>query len=88
MHKATTARPPVGTRVRLTRNVSREPLFSVSAGTTGVVAVPPGPNVIYAVRMDDPIDGAEDWDNEIWWTIEDDFESNIDDPMLDLEVIS
>lgn len=63
-------RPAPGTRVRLTRPVDRYPHFRVDAGATGVVVNTGDPD-LYAVLMAQPIDGAEDWDNEIIWNLRD-----------------
>ena len=55
----------LGRRVRLTAIVERFPHFRAEDGRTGeVVTVEPD---LIAVRMDEPLDGAEEWDNEIHW---------------------
>jgi len=70
---------PLGTRVRLRHDVDRYPHFRARAGMTGtVVTVGPDPVV---VRMDEYLEGCEEWDNAILW-------SNDDDPMDDLEVVN
>ena len=56
---------PVGTRVVLTRDVDRYPFFVAKAGVRGVVTCAQPGNVW--VRLDWPLRGAEDWDNEIQW---------------------
>ena len=56
---------PTGTRVVLTRDVDRYPFFLAEAGMRGVVTTAQPGNVW--VRLDRPLRGAEDWDNEIQW---------------------
>lgn len=79
--------PQVGDRVRLKHYVDRYPWFIADAGAEGVV-VDIGDPAIFAVKMDEPIPGAETWENEIHWMVED-----TEDPGLigsvvhDLEVI-
>lgn len=55
----------VGTRVRLTRDVERYPHFVAEAGMEGTVTEVSEERV--AVQLDDPVPGAEEWDNEIHW---------------------
>ncbi|HSE46937.1 MAG TPA: hypothetical protein VLA89_16580, partial [Gemmatimonadales bacterium] len=59
----------VGDRVVLRREVERFPHFTVTAGMTGEVVLIEAGNL--HVRMDEPIVGAEEWDNEIIWTLSD-----------------
>lgn len=55
----------VGTRVRLALDIDRFPYFTAKAGATGiVVAAEPA---LVAVKLDEKIVGAEDWDNEVHW---------------------
>ena len=74
----------VGDRVRLRHDVDRYPHFVADAGSTGVVvevveASLPVQGHFLAVRMDEPLPGAREWDNEIHW--------DEDDPDDDIEVI-
>jgi hypothetical protein len=73
------ALPSPGSRVRLMVDVDRYPHFTAPKGATGTVTAHPG---IFAVRLDEPLAGAEDWDNEVHWIIE-----NGDDPTGDIEII-
>lgn len=74
-------RPRVGTKVRLKRNVERYPHFIAKKGSTGVVTSSDEDNLW--VKMDEHLDGAEEWDNEIQWF--DDFLHDVTD---DLEVMA
>lgn len=56
---------PLGTRVRLRRDVERFPHFIAPAGATGTVSYVD--REMTAVHMDEPIPGCEDWENEIMW---------------------
>jgi hypothetical protein len=56
---------PVGTRVRLTREVERYPHFIAERGRAGVV-VEATPDAV-SVRLDEHLPGAEEWDNEVCW---------------------
>lgn len=58
-----------GARVRLRRNISRDHEFVVDARKTGVVTVCEPENV--HVRMDEPFDGGEAWDQTIVWSDDD-----------------
>jgi hypothetical protein len=66
--KQTKARLPlkVGSRIRLIRDVERFSDFLVKAGAFGVCTQANEGGRI-AVRMDELIQGAKEWDNEIWW---------------------
>jgi len=55
----------VGQRVRLRRNVERYPHFIAGAGLTGTVSYVDAAMV--GVKMDEHIDGCEEWDNEVMW---------------------
>jgi len=77
--------PENGARVRLTADVERFPHFIAPKGATGTVEIQPdlsGELEVYAVRLDKPLEGAEEWANEIHW-----YPANGDDPAADLEVI-
>jgi hypothetical protein len=63
-------RPPVGTRVRLTQYADRFPHFIADKGAVGTVTV--DDEYLYAVKMDDRLDGCEEWGNEVTWLPEDD----------------
>ncbi len=72
----------VGDRVELIRPVDRFPFFAVMDGAVGTVTtVEDG---CFCVRMDDFIDGAEEWQNEIVWDMDD---LELDDPMNDIRRI-
>jgi hypothetical protein len=74
----------LGTRVRLRHAVDRFPHFLVEAGALGTVSHTPGgdPSGTLCVRMDEHVAGAEDWENEIVWSVGDG-----DDPLRDLEIV-
>lgn len=75
--------PPVGARVRLKQDVERYPFFICSAGSLGTVdEVPKDKGDVFGVRMDDDLEGCEEWDNCIMW-------ADIDLPyaLTDLEVL-
>ena len=60
----------VGDRVTLRRDVERFPDFIAQAGMTGTVCtVEDGVegDSLLAVRIDQPIAGAEGWKNEVHW---------------------
>jgi hypothetical protein len=62
--------PFVGERFVLTRDVHRSPHFIARSGTKGtVVDVSFG---AISLRLDDPLPGAEEWDNEVVWSDDDD----------------
>ncbi len=58
-------------RVRLTRNVERFPHFIARAGMVGTVTE--ATEEIVCIKMDEHLDGAEEWDNEVVWTPEDEY---------------
>lgn len=60
---------PEGSRVRLTADAERFPHFIARAGSTGVVNHDPHDGI--AVKLDRHLPGAEEWDNEVIWTVED-----------------
>ena len=53
-----------GLRVRLARDVDRYPHFIARAGATGTVTEI---GDVVRVHMDEPIEGCEEWDNDIEW---------------------
>jgi hypothetical protein len=55
----------VGGRIRLRRRVERYPYASVDAGSTGVVVA--AAYAYVSVRLDQPVEGLEEWDNELRW---------------------
>lgn len=57
--------PFIGLRVRLRRDVGRYPHFNAMAGRTGTVDAIEEDSL--TVRMDEPLPGAEEWDNCIQW---------------------
>lgn len=63
-------RPPVGTRVRLAQCEDRFPYFIADKGAVGTVTV--DDEYLYAVKMDDHLQGCEEWDGEVTWLPEDD----------------
>jgi hypothetical protein len=71
------ALPAAGARVRLLHDVDRYPHFLAPAGSRGTVAMSDGE--IFSVRLDEPLAGAEAWDNEIVWSLRDG-----DDPSEDV----
>lgn len=54
-----------GTRVRLLSDVDRYPHFVAPAGSTGEVVEYSNDSI--RVRLDDDLEGAEEWGNEIQW---------------------
>lgn len=61
--------PAVGSRGRLRRNVDRFPHFVALAGATGTVTE--ATDSLIALRLDEVLPGAEEWDNEVCWTCDD-----------------
>lgn len=60
-----TAMPATGERFVLTADVERHPHFVAARGSKGTVAdVSCG---AISLRLDDPLPGAEEWDNEVVW---------------------
>ncbi len=78
---AVARRPKVGARVRLRQDVDRYPHFIAREGSTGVVSHSDDEN--FWVKLDDHLDGAEEWDNEVQWF--GDFLRDVND---DLEVVT
>ena len=65
-----------GYRFKLTRDVERFPHFVAKEGSTGTVTVNDDNGV--CAKMDQPFDGAREWDNEIQWESLFDFIDDID----------
>jgi hypothetical protein len=57
-----------GTRVRLLHDIDRYPHFIATAGSTGTV-VDIGDPDIFAVKLDEELLGAEEWENEVHWSL-------------------
>lgn len=55
-----------GYRFTLRHDVDRYPDFVARQGNTGTVTAVQADGLIVA-RMDNHIEGAEQWDNELWW---------------------
>lgn len=73
--------PSVGERVRLKNDVERYPHFIARAGSVGTVTE--SDEELVSVRLDLPLVGAEEWENEVHW-----YPRNCDDvPMDDIEVL-
>lgn len=72
--------PPVGLRVELVRDVDRYPDFQVAKGAQGTI-VYADPDFI-RVRMDETIEGADPWDNEVHW-----FEDSVEDFEKDVRIL-
>lgn len=70
--------PGAGERVVFVRDVDRYPDFLVPKGTTGTVTRYSEEEVW--VRLDAPMPGAEQWDNQVHW-----FEDSYQDYILDVE---
>ena len=72
-----------GQRVQLKEEVVRFPDFFAGKGMKGTVAeVPDADSGCLAGKMDVRIDGAEEWDNQVWWE-----ECEIGDADDDIEII-
>lgn len=73
-----------GRRVRLARDVSRQPYFVAKKGATGVVVAPflDGPDLVAAIKLDHPPSGAEQFEGEIHWkqgvNLLEDFEKDVE----------
>ena len=57
--------PTLGERFVLTANVDRFPHFIAARGSVGTVTDVTDWDI--CLRLDDPLPGAEPWDNEIVW---------------------
>jgi hypothetical protein len=67
-----------GMRLRLRHDVERYPHFIAPAGAVGTVTCVDSD--VLCLRLDEHLPGAEEWDNEVVWSIRDG-----DDPSLDLQ---
>ncbi len=76
LEEAADNRPAVGAKVLFVDALERYPHFTVPAGATGTVTN--SDDDYYAVKVDQPIPGAEEWDNEVIWSIGDDEEPGLD----------
>lgn len=69
----------IGTQIMLRRSIDRFPHFVAESGSTGTVLEFSAEYI--RVKMDEPIEGCEEWDNEIVWSADgddfDDFEQDI-----------
>lgn len=70
--------PGIGARVRLKFDVERYPHFIAKAGSTGIVVCADPDS--YSVRLTEPLPGAEEWNNQVIWTAD-------DNPMDDVEAV-
>jgi len=61
--------PAVGSRGRLRRPVDRFPHFVAEAGASGTVTE--ATDSLIALKLDESLPGAEEWDNEVRWTSDD-----------------
>lgn len=59
------ALPAVGARLVLRHELWRYPHFIVPEGATGTITH--SDEELVALRMDEVIPGAEEWDNEVHW---------------------
>lgn len=71
-------------RVRLKRDVDRFPHFVAKSGLTGTLVELTKTSAL--VKMDEPLEGSEDWDNCIMWINDfDDMSKNLE---ADLELLT
>lgn len=61
--------PAIGSRGRLRRSVDRFPHFVAGARATGTVTE--ATDTLIALRLDETLPGAEEWDNDVCWTSDD-----------------
>lgn len=61
--------PKVGERAKLSRIVERFPHFWIAVGAAGTITE--ATVHLIALRMDEQISGAEEWDNELCWSLDD-----------------
>lgn len=61
-----------GDRVELANYVDRFPFFQVAPGATGTVTE--ASENLVTIKMDEFIDGCEEWDNEVIFNLPDDHE--------------
>lgn len=59
-----------GQRVQVARDLDFLPFFKLKAGQTGTVHFVNDERGNCSVKMDDPIDGCEQWDNEVYFNLE------------------
>jgi hypothetical protein len=71
--------PQPGERFRLAGPVDRFPHFLAPSGTSGTVTYAEEHNII-CLRMDEHLDGAEEWDNEIVWSADEDQDATTGKP--------
>jgi len=57
--------PTVGDRYRLARDVDRYPHFIAPSGAAGTITQADAHGI--ALKLDEPLPGAEEWDNEVVW---------------------
>lgn len=69
----------IGDRVELQRDVERYPQFIAKKGLQGTVTKKD--DEVFAVKMDNPLKGAEEWDNCIEWYANDDTFDDITDDL-------
>jgi hypothetical protein len=67
--QARPAASPIGERVRTLWPIDRYPHFVVAPGSAGVVTT--CEQGLCTVRLDDPVPGMEEWDNELCFTTDD-----------------
>jgi hypothetical protein len=65
-----------GDHVRLLRPVDRFPHFVAPEGATGVATEVS--DSLIRVRLDEKLEGAEHWDNEVCWSLTDGDEPGLD----------
>lgn len=70
-----------GSRVRLRNVVERYPHFIAPAGALGTVVTLD--EEVLAVRLDEPLAGAEEWGNEVHWYAG----AGMDEPELELDEV-
>lgn len=74
--------PVVGERYRVAHEVWRYPHFIVEEGATGMIVE--SDDELVALKLDEVIEGAEEWQNELHW-----YPNNCDDdPWEDLVPVS
>jgi hypothetical protein len=60
--------PTAGERFVLTANVDRYPHFIAVRGSVGTVTEVT--DLVVCLRLDDLLPGAEEWDNEVVWSLD------------------
>lgn len=66
--------PAVGTEWHLTSPVERFPHFTARKGMTGIVTEATSEYI--SLRLTQTLAGAEEWDNEVIWSVEDCFDED------------